>query len=106
MSNTANPDPEILRQILEPLLEDFTYWFDRSQKLLSGERLTFLTEAQQQQLLQRVQNAIKEVGVAKSLFKITGHQVGVDMATMRPWHELLVECQAVGMRYYRNQAIS
>jgi hypothetical protein len=105
MSNTASPDPEILRQILEPLLEDFAYWFDRSQKLLSDERLTFLTEAQQQQLLQRVQNAIKEVGVATSLFKITGHQVGVDMATMRPWHELLVECQAVGMRYYRNQAI-
>jgi hypothetical protein len=105
MSNTANPNPEILRQILEPLLEDFAYWFDRSQKLLSGERLTFLTEAQQQQLLDRLRNAIKEVAVATSLFKITGHQVGVDMATMRPWHELLVECQAVGMRYYRNQAI-
>ncbi len=105
MSNTANPDHEMLRQILEPLLEDFAYWFDRSQNLLSGERLTFLTEAEQSQLLQRVQTAIKEVGVATSLFKATGHQVGVDMATMRPWHELLVACQAVGMRYYRNQAI-
>ncbi|MDX2256887.1 MAG: DUF2605 domain-containing protein [Pseudanabaenaceae cyanobacterium bins.39] len=104
MSNTANPDSEMLRQILEPLLEDFNYWFERSQKLLSNERISFLSESDQQTLLVRVENAIKEVGVATSLFKATGHQVGVDMATMRPWHELLLECQSVGMRYYRNKA--
>ena len=104
MSNTSSPDPEMLRQLLEPLLEDFTYWFDRSQKLLSNERISFLTEADQQSLLGRVENALKEVSVAISMFQATGHQVGVDMATMRPWHQLLLECQAVGMRYYRNQA--
>ncbi|MFM7887844.1 MAG: DUF2605 family protein, partial [Pseudanabaena sp.] len=54
MSNTASPDPEMLRQILEPLLEDFTYWFDRAQKLLANERITFLTEAEQQNLLAQV----------------------------------------------------
>lgn len=104
MSNTASPDPEMLRQILEPLLEDFVYWFSRSQSLLSQKRLDFISEESQKDLLARVENALKEVGVAKSLFKITGHQVGVDIATMRPWHELLIECQGVGMRYYRNQA--
>lgn len=105
MSNTANPDHEMLRQILEPLLEDFIYWFNRAQKLLSSERLSFLPETDQADLLARVEHALKEVGVASSLFKATGHQVGVDMTTMRPWHALLLECQAVGMRYYRNQAI-
>ena len=105
MSNTANPDPEMLRQLLEPLLEDFPYWFDRAQKLLSSQRLDFLDKADQEKLLQRVEHALKEVSVAMSLFRVTEHQVGVDMATMRPWHELLMECQAVGMRYYRNQAI-
>jgi len=105
MSNTANPDPEMLKKLLEPLLEDFTYWFDRAQKLLSSQRLDFLAESDQQKLLERVEHALKEVNVAISLFRVTGHQVGVDMATMRPWHELLIECQAVGMRYYRNQAI-
>jgi len=104
MSNTANPDPEMLRKLLEPLLEDFTYWFDRSQKLLRNERINFLQESEQNRLLERVENAIKEVGAAIALFRVTGHQVGVDMATLRPWHELLMECQAVGMRYYRNQA--
>lgn len=103
MSNTASPDPEMLRQLLEPLLEDFSYWFERSQKLLSSERIHFLTETEQQQLLERVENALKEVSVSTVLFQATGHQVGVDMATMRPWHTLLMECQAVGMRYYRNQ---
>jgi hypothetical protein len=105
MSNTSSPDPEILRQLLEPLLEDFTYWFGRAQKLLANQRLNFLDEADQQSLLARVENALKEVGVAVALFQVTGHQVGVDMATMKPWHELLIECQAVGMRYYRNQTI-
>lgn len=105
MSNTASPDPEMLKNLLEPLLEDFTYWFDRAQKLFSSKRLDFLEEADQQKLLERVEIALKEVSVATSLFRITGHQVGVDMATMRPWHELLVECQSIGMRYYRNQAI-
>lgn len=105
MSNTASLDPEMLRQLLEPLLEDFTYWFNRSQKLLSNERLSFLQESDQQNLLERVENALKEVAAASALFRVTGHQVGVDMMTMRPWHELLMECQAVGMRYYRNQVI-
>lgn len=104
MSNTVNPDPEMLRQLLQPLLEDFIYWFDRAQKLLSTESLDFLDDADQKKLLDRLEHALKEVNVAIALFRVTGHQVGVDMATMRPWHELLVECQAVGMRYYRNQA--
>jgi hypothetical protein len=64
-----------------------------------------LTEADQQSLLDRVEQAIKEVSAAIALFRVTGHQVGVDMAAMKPWHTLLMECQAVGMRYYRNQAI-
>ncbi|PZV19137.1 MAG: DUF2605 domain-containing protein [Pseudanabaena sp.] len=105
MSNTASPDPEMLRQLLEPLLEDFTYWFNRSQKLLSTERIDFLQESDQRNLLERVEHALKEVSVAVSLFRVTGHQVGVDMATMKPWHALLMECQSVGMLYYRNQVV-
>lgn len=105
MSNTSSPDPEMLKNLLEPLLEDFIYWFDRSHKLLSSNRLDFLAEADQQKMLDRVEHALKEVGVAIALFRVTSHQVGVDMATMRPWHQLLMECQAIGMRYYRNQAI-
>ena len=103
MTNMPSPDPQMLKQLLEPLLEDFTYWFDRSQKLLTKERINFLEESDQKRLLERVENARKEVGAAIALFKVTGHQVGVDMATLRPWHELLMECQSVGMRYYRNQ---
>ena len=105
MSNTASPDPEMLKKLLEPLLDDFIYWFDRAQKLLSSQRLDFLTEDDQQKILERVEHALKEVNVAIALFRVTGHQVGVDMTTMRPWHQLLMECQAIGMRYYRNQAI-
>ncbi|MFN9532847.1 MAG: DUF2605 family protein [Pseudanabaena sp.] len=71
MSNTASPDPEMLRQLLEPLLEDFTYWFNRSQKLLSNERLNFLQESDQQNLLERVENALKVVAAARAFFRVT-----------------------------------
>jgi hypothetical protein len=32
------------------------------------------------------------------LFTVTGKQVGIDMATVTPWHQLVTECWGVGMR--------
>ena len=37
-------EDEILKTVLEPLLEDFQYWFNRSRSLLESEELTFLSE--------------------------------------------------------------
>jgi hypothetical protein len=62
---------------LEPLLEDFTYWFSRSRLLLESERLSFLSLEEQDDLLARVKNAQQEVATAHLLFKTTGGQVGI-----------------------------
>ncbi|MFM7908402.1 MAG: DUF2605 domain-containing protein, partial [Microcystis sp.] len=67
---------ELLKTILEPLLEDFTYWFSRSRLLLESERLSFLSLEEQNDLLARVKNAQQEVATAHLLFKTTGGQVG------------------------------
>ncbi|NJK35484.1 MAG: DUF2605 domain-containing protein [Oscillatoriales cyanobacterium SM2_2_1] len=101
MDQSAELEPNVLRELLEPLLEDFRYWFQRAHDLLSQERLEFMTDADQSRLLERVTQAQKEVATATILFKVTGHQVGVDVAALMPWHHLLMECQAVGMRYRR-----
>jgi hypothetical protein len=79
MTNPAFQDSEVLKFILEPLLEDFDYWFGRSLLLLEQEEINFLTEPQKNDLITRVQ-------------------------AMMPWHNLLMECQAVGMRFRQSQA--
>ena len=33
------------------------------------------------------------------LFAATGEQVGIDMATLKPWHQLVTECWNVAMRF-------
>ncbi|MEE3717702.1 DUF2605 domain-containing protein [Tumidithrix elongata RA019] len=99
MNSSPIPESDLLKQILEPLLEDFRYWFERSQDLLEREKLEFMSEVEQSTLLQKVRNAQQEVNSATSLFNLTGQQVGIDVQAMMPWHSLLMECQAVGMRY-------
>lgn len=99
MSESNFSPSQLLQSLLEPLLEDFEYWFARSQQLLENEKISFMTEQEQSDLLDRVKQAQLEVNTSKMLFNATGKQVGLDMATLAPWHQLLGECWRVGMRY-------
>jgi Protein of unknown function (DUF2605) len=99
MLNSNLPEPELLKALLEPLLDDFLYWFERSRSLLETQDLVFMSSDEQQDLLNRVKQAQQEVGSAKMLFNATDGQVGLDTATLVPWHQLLTECWGVGMRY-------
>ncbi|MBC6435795.1 DUF2605 domain-containing protein, partial [Nostoc sp. HG1] len=47
----------------------------------------------------RVKQAQNELNTAKMLFTATDKQVGIDMATLMPWHELVTECWNVAMRF-------
>lgn len=104
MGNSNSPSAELLKLVLEPLLEDFEYWFARSQNLLENERIQFMSEQEQFDLLQRVKQAQAELSTAKMLFAATGKQVGMDMATLIPWHQLVTECGKVGMRYRQSKS--
>lgn len=99
MLNSNLPEPELLKALLEPLLEDFSYWFDRSAKLLETEEIPFLSDEDQSDLLARVKHAQQEVGAAKALFQATGGQVGIETAALMPWHRLLAECWQVSARF-------
>lgn len=91
-------EQELLKAVLQPLLEDFQYWFSRSRSLLETEDITFLSKEQQSDLLERVRQAQQEVSTAQMLFRATNGQVGVETATLVPWHRLLSECWQIGMR--------
>jgi Protein of unknown function (DUF2605) len=104
MSTIPSSDSELLQSLLDPLLEDIRYWLGRSLNLLESQRIDFISESEQSNLLTRVKNAIQEVGTATMLYEATGKQAGIEVAAMMPWHNLLLECQAIGMRYRQNKA--
>jgi hypothetical protein len=93
---------ELLKDVLQPLLEDFQYWFARSRHLLETEPISFLSDQQKLALLARVKQAEDEVNTAKMLFSATQGQVGIEMRTIMPWHQLLTECWKVAM-IFRNE---
>lgn len=98
MLNPNLPEPDLLKTLLEPLLDDFVYWFNRCQVLLETEEIDFLGAEGQADLLARVMQALGEVQTAKTLLKLTNNQVGVEMDVLIPWHKLLNECWQVSMR--------
>jgi hypothetical protein len=99
MHQSQPSEQELLKSVLQPLLEDFQYWFSRSRSLLETEDLPFLSEQQQADLLTRVRTAQQEVSTAQMLFQATDGQVGIETATLLPWHRLVSECWQVGTRW-------
>jgi len=98
MSNFHPSEQELLKTLLEPLLGDFQYWFSRARTLLETELIPFFSQEEQANLLDRVIQAQKEVLSAKMLFEAMDEQVGVDMAMLMVWHQLVTECWQVSTR--------
>jgi hypothetical protein len=92
MLNSNLPESELLKSLLEPLLEDFKYWFERSINLLETEEIHFLSGEDQSDLLARVKQAQQEVAAA------------IETAALMPWHRLLAECWQVSARFRSSQS--
>ena len=104
LSSNLPEESELLKSTLEPLLEDFEYWYERSRHLLETEELSFLTQPQQSDLLNRIIQAQQKVIATKTMFYATGGQVGIEMTVLMPWHKLLTECWQVATRFRVEQA--
>lgn len=97
--NPSQPtEKELLKQILEPLLQDFEYWFSRSHSLLQSDKISFLSSEDQTNLLQRIEQAQGEVRAAVMLFNVTNGQAGIDTKVLMGWHQLVSECWAVAQK--------
>lgn len=97
-------DKTLLFQVLQPLLEDFQYWFGRSLALLDQGPIHGLAPAHQAELKERLQTALSETQTASVLLAATDGQVGVDPAQVKHWHTLVAECWAVARRHRRHTA--
>ncbi|MBN3946000.1 MAG: DUF2605 domain-containing protein [Nostoc sp. NMS7] len=105
MSDSNVPGTELLKTVLEPLLEDFQHWFRRSRHLLETEQISFMSEQEQSDLLWRVKQAQDELNTVRMLFAATNKQVGIEMATLMPWHDLVTECWNVAMRFRQGREV-
>lgn len=99
MSSSNSSESELLKSLLEPLLDDFQYWFGRSRTFLESTEISFLTAEHQADLLARVAQAQLEVSAAQSLFKAIGGQAGIETSVLAPWHHLVSECWQVFHRH-------
>lgn len=95
MINPYLPEPELVSVFLGPLLGDFHYWLSRSRSLLEFEEIEFLETQQQSALLGRVHQTLLEVIAARSLFKATYGQIGIESNLLEAWHDLVSECWQV-----------
>ena len=98
MSTEQPTEKELLKTVLEPLLEDFQYWFGRSQTLLESEQMPFFTVSEQTELLDRIVRARQEVQTAQMLFNATDGLAGIDSKMLIPWHQLVAECWNVARK--------
>ena len=92
-------EKDILKTVLEPLLEDFQYWFSSTRTLLESERLPFYSEQEQAELLQKIKQGQQQVTAAQMLFKATAGKVGVDFKMLIPLHQLVAECWDVSRKW-------
>jgi Protein of unknown function (DUF2605) len=93
------PESDFLKSLLQPLLEDFQYWFGRSRTLLESHQIDFLSREQQAAVLARVQQAQQEVTATQLLFHAMDGQAGVETSVLVPWHQLVTECWQIGMKF-------
>lgn len=99
MSQKQPTERELLKTVLEPLLEDFQYWFARSRSLLESEQIPFFSAEEQARLLARIESSQKEVSTAQMLFKATDGEAGIDSKILLPWHQLVAECWSVAQKW-------
>ena len=100
MQPFQSKEKELLKKILEPLLEDFQEWFSRSQSLLESEKMPFLSIEEQDQLLQKLKKSQEQVKAAKMLFKVTDGETSIDAKVLMPWHELVMICWSVSHKWH------
>lgn len=101
---SGNASEPLLAKVLQPLLDDFQYWFQRSLDLLERETMPFLDGEEQPQLIQQLHQAMGETRTAAVLLKATDGQAGVDPAKVMDWHRLVSRCWSVARLYRMEKA--
>lgn len=98
VEHSGNSDQPLLQTILEPLLDDFQYWFDQSHRLLTSPKSSCLETEYRQTLLGQLDTAGKEIATARTLLAATNGQAGVETSMVMNWHGLVAQCWQASRR--------
>jgi hypothetical protein len=90
LSGDAEPG-QLLDQVLNPLLADFEESFARGLQLLAHCPDHVLAADSRSSLEQRLREAQGGLSAARALRAAAPTPMALDMATIQPWHELVVE---------------
>lgn len=96
--NFNQPQPSILQEVLEPLLDDFRYWFSETKDLLNSPKADCLPFDERQHLLDEINISQEQVTTAKTLLLATNGNAGVDTALVAQWHQLVNKCWQTSRR--------
>jgi hypothetical protein len=92
--NDANPLPDpaaLLEEVLTPLLQDFDESFQRGLLLLEHCPDRVMPPERRLAFRERLEEAQAQLRAARALRTATPAPMALEMATITPWHELLVE---------------
>jgi hypothetical protein len=92
--NDASPLPDpaaLLEQVLTPLLQDFEESFQRGLLLLEHCPDRVMPSERRDAFRERLEEAQAQLRAARALRAATPAPMALEMATITPWHELLVE---------------
>lgn len=81
----------LLESVLGPLLEDFDSSFERGLKLLEICPDAVLSSEDRELMRSRLLEAQAQLNAARALRAAAPAPMALEMATITPWHELLVE---------------
>ena len=101
--NNLPDDPNLLKAVLPPLLDDFQHWFSRTIELLESTQASFMTPEQQADLLSRVRHAREQVSASQVLASATDSRAGIEMPVVMGWHKLVHDCWGVAIRIRKEQ---
>lgn len=102
-SDPLSEGADLMKAVLPPLLEDFQHWFSRTVEMLESRNIGFLSAEQQQDLLERVQSAQKQVSVSQMLASATDGQATIEMPVVMAWNKLVHECWGVALQSRREE---
>lgn len=82
---------ELLNAILEPLLDDFAASFARGFVLLEHCPESVLGGEARRSFAERLEQARAELAAARALRAAAPTPMALDMGTITPWHQLVLE---------------
>lgn len=87
---TLQESGELLDGLLASLFDDFSFWFQRGLVLLDHTPESLLPGADQQELRQGLEEALRAIAATRSMRAVCPTPIAVDLDAMAPWHRLMM----------------